>query len=143
MKKVIALVLVLSVFACDDEANPEEVKAFNDITGDWSFTGNIFSGNFKVVKTLDGKFAIDPPNEFTIHGKTYIATNSTIIPMYGLQINIQLYSKGNGSILLDEAWYKSDYTEMTSGSQLYTENCVTNPSCPYITTYTEIKITRK
>jgi hypothetical protein len=143
MKKVITLVLVLSLLACDDDSHPEKVKAFHDITGDWSFTADIFSGNFKVVKTLDGKFAIDPPNDFTINGKAHIATNSDIIPMNGLQIIIKLSGDGDGSIVLTDAWYKSDYTEMTSASQIHRENCLTNSSCPDITTKTDIKIYRK
>ena len=142
MKKLIILLFVLSLLACD-ESNPEKANAFKDITGNWSFSGDVFSGSFKVVKTLDGRFAIDPPNSFTINGKADIATNATIIPMNGLEINIQLFSDGDGSIVLGDAWYKSDFTEMTSRSQTYAENCLTNTSCPHITSENVIKITRK
>ena len=142
MKNLITLCFIISLWACDG-SNDEKIEPYKDITGEWSFTGDAVSGSFKVVKALDGKFAVEPPSPYTINGKDYISPGSSAIVMNGLMMNIQLVSDGDGFIILREVTHNADYTEMTSGSQIYTENCLINPTCPDITSDAEIKITRR
>jgi hypothetical protein len=140
MKKLITLGFIMSLLACESN---ERVAPYKDITGEWLFTGDIFSGSFKVVKTLDGKLAVEPPSSYTINGKGYISPGTSVIIMNPLLMNIQLISDGDGFIVLREVTYKADYTEMTSGYQIYTENCLINPTCPAITFDGDLRITRK
>lgn len=134
----ILLFILLLVTSCD-ECDPEAVKLV-DITGSWKFSSPSYSGEISIVKSLNGKFAVEPGANFLIDNKAYKSTSAQdLIILSGLEIEVIPLNADNGRLNLDEVIYNGDFTKMTSSFQFK----VTCASCTEIQTFEDVVFTRK
>src|SRR5687768_10396828 len=85
MKNLSMLLIALVTIGCND-SDPQRVETFTDLSGTWVFAHQNFSCEFEIVKALDGKYAVETGNTFTISGQRYTSTNSHTLAVTGLKI---------------------------------------------------------
>ena len=129
--------LLLILISCD---NGEGEKTHTDITGKWKFTSPSYSGEFNIVKSLNGNFTVEAGTSFKINGQTYQHTYGHDLDLQsGLEIEFIWLQGDEGYLVLDELFYTGDFKKMTSTLQYI----VTCSSCIQESTNEDVTITRK
>lgn len=122
MKKRVLIYLfwiatALFVFSCkSDEPNMDLIH--EDIAGEWTFSNPSFSGEFKIVKSINNEFVVDKGAVIKINGKSYVSRN--YIEIYsesGLELDDFEFYADDLEFELSGLSYSSDYLKIISEYQ--------------------------
>lgn len=138
MKRLLILLFIIA--GCSEDEVKTTQVSYSDLSGDWKFSSDILSGQFTLTKSgttytvASGTYKINGVNHTVAYHPT-LSINS-LRDIEGLVLNSE-----EGFIRLEEANFNEDFTEITSITQTYAENCL-QVNCPHIPHSATISITR-
>lgn len=115
MKK---LLFLLTLLACSET----QLVEYQDISGTWRFETKEFSGQVTIARNLDGRYAVES-GEFIIDGKKHKSNQFNELTINGFVIEKITLGDGDAFLMLQENIYTSDFSTITSNSQVYLVNC--------------------
>ncbi len=138
MKTLIIGILLFAAACTKSDVNPK----YADITGTWTFSGKVFSGDLDIVK-IGNDYYTAKGSGFRINGKNYSSVLSNIkISVSGTMINAIEVDSPDGYVQFYDTTADANFSQITSTNQTYGESCLST-ACPQKRNAETIVLSRK